>query len=275
MKPLETETRLAFQTNDQVIDLAVKEMPPRDNASGDDPKNPQPGLVWLGGFRSDMTGTKAQCMVDAAADLGIGSMRFDYSGHGASGGRLEDGSISDWVAQSLHVIRSRTSGPQILLGSSMGGWVALRLIQELQKTGDENRVAGLILIAPAPDFTKRLMEPKFSEVQKRELEEKGYLEEPSAYSDEPNIITRHLIEDGAKNSVLDDPLRLGVPVTILQGMNDPDVPWQHAMALVENLVDDDISVTLVKDGDHRLSRDQDLELLRRTISQMVERAVAA
>ena len=216
-----------------------------------------------------MEGTKALSMVEEASRLGCPSLRFDYSGHGSSGGKFVDGAISRWVDESLQVLLQHTKGPQILVGSSMGGWVALRLAQELKARGEQNRLAGMLLIAPAPDFATRLMEPVFTEEQRSELQDKGYIEEPSAYSDEPNIITRELIEDGRHNEVLTGDLAVGVPVRILQGMEDPDVPYGHALHLVECLAHDDVQMTLIKDGDHRLSRDEDIELLRRTIAQMV------
>ncbi|MEP1207184.1 MAG: alpha/beta hydrolase [Rhizobiaceae bacterium] len=229
----------------------------------------KPGLIWLGGFRSDMEGTKALAMVDEAARLGCPSLRFDYSGHGSSGGKFVDGTISRWVDESFAVLMGQTRGPQILVGSSMGAWVALRLAQELKKRGEQDRLAGLLLVAPAPDFATRLMEPAFSDAQRQELQERGYIEEPSAYSDEPNIITRDLIEDGRNNQVLTGDLAVGVSVRILQGMEDPDVPYSHALHLVECLAHDDVQMTLIKDGDHRLSRDEDIDLLRRTIGLMV------
>jgi pimeloyl-ACP methyl ester carboxylesterase len=162
-----------------------------------------PGLVWLGGYRSDMIGTKAETLDALAARSGHEFTRHDYSGHGESGGRFEDGTISRWLGESLAVFRAFTNGPQILVGSSMGAWIALRMIQELRKAGEGGRVAGLVLIAPAPDFTTELVEPQLSEEMRRDLEEKGRIEEPSEYSPEPNIYTRALIEDGRKNRVLE------------------------------------------------------------------------
>lgn len=223
------------------------------------------GFVWLGGFKSDMAGTKAEVMVDEAAAQGCDSLRFDYSGHGESGGEFVDGTISRWVDESLKVVLEKTIGPQILVGSSMGGWIALRLAHELANRAESDRLAGLLLIAPAPDFTAELMEPAFTEAQRNEMAEQGYIEEPSEYSDEPNIITRDLIEDGRNNLVLDKNIALGIPTHILQGMKDPDVPYQHALKLADTFVHDDVTMTLIKGGDHRLSRDEDLETLRRTM----------
>lgn len=257
------EIASSYQFNDDAGSLSLAVRTANENS------NEKPGFVWLGGFRSDMTGTKAQTMVEEAALIGSNSLRFDYSGHGESSGKFIDGTISKWVAQSLQIIRETTSGPQILVGSSMGGWIAIRVCQELEKLGEIDRVAGLLLIAPAPDFTSLLMEPEFSVEQRVEMEQNGFIEQESEYSDEPNIITKALIDDGHENSVLNGQLNLKAPVRILQGMEDPDVPYQHAMKLVHELMHDDVTITLVKGGDHRLSRDQDIELLRRTMQEMI------
>ena len=230
-----------------------------------------PGLVWLGGYRSDMAGTKAETLDGWARDHGHACLRHDYSGHGESGGRFEDGTISRWLGESLAVLRAFSGGPQILVGSSMGGWIALRMVQELDKAGDADRVAGLVLLAPAPDFTVELMEPELTGAQKRDLETKGYFEEHSEYSPEPNIYTRALFEDGRANRVLDGIVDTHCPVHIIQGMADPDVPHAHALKLVEHLPADDVTLTLVRDGDHRLSRPQDLDLLLRVVEGVATR----
>ena len=230
-----------------------------------------PGLVWLGGYRSDMAGTKAETLDGWAREHGYACLRHDYSGHGESGGRFEDGTISRWLGESLAVLRAFSEGPQILIGSSMGGWIALRMVQELDKAGDADRVAGLVLLAPAPDFTVELMEPELTGAQKRDLETKGYFEEHSEYSPEPNIYTRALFEDGRANRVLDGIVDTHCPVHIIQGMADPDVPHAHALKLVEHLPADDVTLTLVRDGDHRLSRPQDLDLLLRVVEGMATR----
>ena len=262
---METQFGLAHKWNGETVEIALK------TAEGKDAQN-KPGLVWLCGFRSDMDGTKAIAMVEEAEKLGCSSLRFDYSGHGSSGGVFEQGTISRWVVESLAVFMAHTKGPQILVGSSMGAWIALRLAQLLAERAMTSRLAGLLLIAPAPDFTSRLMEPSFSEAQLQSLQDAGFIEEPSAYSDEPNIITKALIEDGRINQVMSGNLTVGVPVRIVQGMQDPDVPFDHALQLVECLAHDDVQITLVRDGDHRLSRDEDIALLRRTIGQMVDQA---
>ena len=258
---METNQIYDFHDGLNHVDLAVKTAAASNGAG--------PGIVWLGGYRSDMTGTKAQALVAHAASLGVASLRFDYSGHGASDGKFEDGTISDWVKQSLAVLRTFSKGPQTLVGSSMGGWIALRLVQELQKLKETGRLAGLILIAPAPDFTLELAEPRFSEEQKEEMVTNGFVLEPSAYSDEPNVITRTFIEDGRQNLVLNSDLHVGVPVRILQGMKDLDVPYTHALKLVHALPHDDVVITMIKDGDHRLSRPQDIELLLQVTEDLV------
>lgn len=232
----------------------------RRNAGGN------PGVVWLGGFRSHMRGAKAEAIAAHARQQGLACCRHDYSGHGESGGRFGDGTISKWLAESLAVFKAFTSGPQILIGSSMGAWIALRMMQELQKTEAGGRVAGLLLIAPAPDFTSELHWPRLSDEQKQALETDGRIEVPSAYSpDEPTVLTRSLFEDGARNRVLDGIFETRCPVHIVQGMADPDVPFTHALRLAEHLPADDVTVTLVKDGDHRLSREQDIALILRTL----------
>ncbi len=228
-----------------------------------------PGLAWLGGYRSDMMGTKAEALDGWAERHGHAYVRHDYSGHGESGGLFTDGTISRWLAESLAVLNSFTQGPQILVGSSMGGWIALRMIQELRKAGDESRVAGLILLAPAPDFTMELMEPQLTDEQRRDIEERGFMEEKSDYSDEPNIYTRALFVDGRQNRVLQGLIETGCPVHIIQGMNDPDVPYSHAEKLVRHLPVCDVTLSLVRDGDHRLSRPQDIDMLLRAVDEMI------
>lgn len=229
-----------------------------------------PGLVWLGGYRSDMMGTKAEALDFWASDRGHACCRHDYSGHGESGGDFMDGTISRWLEESLAVFDAFCSeGSHVLVGSSMGGWVALRMVEELAKRGESNRLKALLLLAPAPDFTHELMKPELTDEQKDQLTTKGYMEEPSEYSPEPNVFTRALFEDGDANRVLKGSIETGCPVHIIQGMQDPDVPHTHAMKLVNFLPDEDVSMTLVKDGDHRLSRDQDIELLIRTVETLV------
>lgn len=230
-----------------------------------------PGVVWLGGYRSDMLGTKAETLAGWTARRGLAYLRHDYSGHGESGGDFPDGTISGWLAQSLAVFRRFTEGRQILVGSSMGAWIALRMAQELRKAG-EARVAGLVLLAPAPDFTAELVEPQLTDAQRRDLAEKGYFEEPSQYSGQPDIYTRALIEDGRDNLVMTGPIDTHCPVHILQGLADPDVPPAHAMKLASLLPADDVTLSLIPQGDHRLSRPQDLDMLIAAVEAMAERA---
>jgi pimeloyl-ACP methyl ester carboxylesterase len=230
-----------------------------------------PGAVWLGGYRSDMAGTKAEALDGWAAREGRAFVRHDYSGHGESGGAFRDGTISRWLAQSLAVFRAFTEGPQVLVGSSMGGWIALRMVQELNRAGEGGRIAGLLLLAPAPDFTVELMEPALSEDMRRDLDEKGFFEEHSQYSPEPKIYTRALFEDGRLNRVLDGVVDTHCPVHILQGMDDPDVPHTHALKLIEHLPADDVTLSLIRDGDHRLSRPQDIAMMIAALDGLIGR----
>lgn len=230
------------------------------------------GVCWLGGYRSDMAGTKAEA-IDAWAAAGTRPfLRHDYSGHGVSGGAFEDGTISRWLAESLAVFRARTSGPQVLVGSSMGAWIALRMVAELTADGgNRSPVAGLLLIAPAPDFTVELIEPRLTPAMRDEIERTGRLVEPSEYGPEPTVYTRALIEDGRLNRVMGGRIDTFCPVHILQGMRDPDVPHTHALKLAGLLPADDVTLTLVPDGDHRLSRPQDIALMLRALDALVSR----
>jgi len=228
-----------------------------------------PGLVWLGGFKSDMKGTKAQALADWAARAGRAFVRFDYSGHGESDGAFVEGTIGRWLAESLAVFDAFCRGPQILIGSSMGGWIALLLVKALRRrqASGPAQVAGLVLIAPAVDFTEELIWKRFTPAIRRELEETGAWALPSEYSPEPTIITKALIEEGRDHLLLGGTIETGCPVRILQGVADPDVPWQHAKALLARLACDDVVLTLVKDGDHRLSRPEDIERLITAIEE--------
>ena len=230
-----------------------------------------PGLFWLGGFKSDMKGTKAVALDQHAAKQGRACIRFDYSGHGESGGRFEDATISQWLEESLAVFGNRAKGPQIVIGSSMGGWMALLLARALAKDpslAKDAKLAGLVLIAPAPDFTEELMWKQFSDEIRNQIETTGQWERPSVYGDPPYAITKKLIEDGRKHLLLGQPIEVKCPVRILQGVLDPDVPWQHAMRLVSCLAQDDVAMTLVKDGDHRLSRPEDIQRLLKTVDEL-------
>jgi len=224
-----------------------------------------PGIVWLAGFKSDMASAKASALDEHCARRGQALLRFDYSGHGASGGRFEDGTVSRWLEESLAAIRRQTSGPQILAGSSMGGYLALLIARALAAAGEAARLAGMVLIAPAVDFTEALMWARASEAGRRAIIEEGVWERASAYSDQPYRIARDLIEDGRRHLLLGQTVRSFCPVRILQGMCDEDVPYRHALTLVEHMAGDPVTLTLIKDGDHRLSRPQDLALLLEAI----------
>lgn len=233
----------------------------------------KPGAVWLGGFRSDMLSTKAERIAEMAQADERGFLRFDYSGHGESEGAFEDGTIGSWTAQSLAVIRGLTDGPQILVGSSMGGWIALLVARALAAAGEAERLAGLVLIAPAVDFTEALMWDQFPEAVKNEMREKGLWMRPTEYAPEPYPVTMNLIEEGRKNLLFGSAIRSHCPVHILQGMEDPDVPWRHAMELVEHLAGDPVAITLIKDGDHRLSREEDIARLLAAVTAIGKQAV--
>jgi hypothetical protein len=220
-----------------------------------------PGIVFLGGFRSDMTGTKAEALSAFCAGTGRAFLRFDYSGHGASGGDFEAGSIGRWAADAEAAVEALTEGPQVLVGSSMGGWIALLLARQRPE-----RVAAFVGVAAAPDFTPRI-EAALPPAARAALEREGVWHRTSAYG-EPYPITRGLLEDGRRQLVLDAPFPLAVPVRLLQGQRDPDVPWETALRIAGTVTGDDVQVLLVKDGDHRLSRPQDLALLRRVVEEV-------
>ena len=228
-----------------------------------------PGLFWLGGFKSDMKGTKAQALADWATQAHRACVQFDYFGHGESEGAFADGTIGGWLADSLAVFDAFCRGPQILVGSSMGGWIALLLLRALRQRRQAGpaSVAGLVLIAPAVDFTEELMWKRFTPAIKHELEQNGCWQRPSDYGGEPYTITRRLIEEGRNHLLLGGMIETGCPVRILQGVADPDVPWQHAKALVARLASDDVVLTLIKDGDHRLSRSEDIDRLIRAVAE--------
>lgn len=231
-----------------------------------------PGLFWLGGFKSDMRGSKAEALDRWAEVQGRACTRFDYSGHGESGGAFVDGTIGRWLEESLEVFTTCCGGPQVIVGSSMGGWLALLLVRELRRRQKAGRTAkasvkGLVLIAPAVDFTEELMWKRFPAAVKREIEEKGSWSQPSAYSDEPYPITRGLIVEARDHLMFGYLIETGCPVRILQGVQDEDVPWNHTVELVSRFARDDVVLTLVKDGDHRLSRPEDIERLLAAVAE--------
>jgi pimeloyl-ACP methyl ester carboxylesterase len=223
-----------------------------------------PTVVFLPGFRSDMNGDKATALAAFCADRGVAMLRFDYSGHGASSGDFLDGTIGAWAADALAAMDGLTTGPVILVGSSMGGWIGL-----LTAVARPDRIAALVGIAAAPDFTQRLMWDAMMPVQRATLERDGVLYVPSQYGD-PTPITRGLIQDGANHQVLTGRIPIHCPVRLLHGQADPDVPWELALRVAEQVETPDVRVILVKDGDHRLSRPADLALLRQTVAALLD-----
>ena len=221
-----------------------------------------PTVVWLGGFKSDMTGTKAQALADQAVAVGRAFLRFDYSGHGESGGAFTDGTIGSWRADALAMIDTLTTGDLVLVGSSMGGWLAC-----LIALARPERVKGLVLVAPAADFPQALMAPEMTDADRAALARDGVWMRPSEYGD-PYPITRRFLEEAADWSLLPGPVGIDLPVRILQGGADPDVPWRHALALAEALTSQDQVFSLVRDGDHRLSRPQDIERLLAFVDEL-------
>jgi hypothetical protein len=223
-----------------------------------------PTVVWLGGFRSDMTGTKAEALADWAIAKGRAYLRFDYLGHGESSGDFEaKGTISRWREDALAVLDDLVDGRVILVGSSMGGWISC-----LVAMARPQRPAAMVLIAPAPDFTEKLMAPEIPPAGRAALAADGVWLRPSDYGD-PYPITRTLLEDGARWSILgSEPVPIDVPVRILQGGADPDVPWRDALELANALSGKDVTFTLIKDGDHRLSRPQDIARLIAAVEEL-------
>jgi len=220
-----------------------------------------PPVVWLGGLRSDMRATKAEALAAWAERFGRAFIRFDYAGHGESSGDFADWTMSHWIEDAQAVLAAHSRGPAVLVGSSMGGWVALLTTLQLRKTAPQLRPAGLVLIAPAVDFTEELMWAQMPEAIRETIIKDGVWQRPSEYSPEPMPITRALIEDGRRHLLFGHPLETGCPVHILQGMKDPDVPYGQALKLVEHLPHDPVVLTLIKDGDHRLSTPEDIARL--------------
>ncbi|PIT71059.1 alpha/beta hydrolase [Bartonella tribocorum] len=226
-----------------------------------------PGLVWLHGYQSDMLGSKATLVDQFAQKNDLSCLRFDYSGHGESEGDFFQGTISRWVSESLATFETYCEGPQILVGSSMGGWIALKLAMMLAKKNQ--KLAGMILIAPAPDFTQTLVEPELGPEEWKILEEKGYIERPAVGDEEPMPFTKKLIEDGRENCVMQGFIDVGCPIHILQGMEDDKIPYQHTLTLLDHLPLHDVTLTLVRDADHRFSRPQDLDCLETALRSLI------
>lgn len=226
----------------------------------------QTGVVFMGGFRSDMEGSKALALQAWCEAQGRAYLRFDYTGHGQSSGVFEDGCIGDWAADALYALDHLTDGPQLLVGSSMGGWIALLVARERLE-----RVAGLVGLATAPDFTEDLMWDTMTDAQRAELMDQGRVLEANDYDPcEPYVITKKLIEDGRKQLLLREPLNIKVPVRLIQGMKDADVPWETALKIQDALVGDDVEIQFVKAGDHRLSEAADLLRLERTVGTLLD-----
>lgn len=223
-----------------------------------------PGLFWLGGYASDMRGTKAEAIDAWADDNGIAYTRFDYSGHGESDGDFEDGLISSWTEDAAHVLATETQGPQILIGSSMGGWVAGLLLRHMPE-----KVAGMVLINPAPDFATELTPTQWPEDQWATLQREGRIEIPSEFDDSVMVYTKAMFDDGAKTRVLDQPLTAPCPIRMLSGMADEVVPYPHVIRYAEHIEGEDVAVTLIKGGDHRLSAPADIARMLDVIGELV------
>jgi pimeloyl-ACP methyl ester carboxylesterase len=251
----------------RLTSLTIESPPPKRTIAVRAREGKSPGLFWLGGFKSDMKGTKAEALDGWAQAQGRACLRFDYSGHGESGGDFNDGTIGRWLDESVEVYRQFAQGSQVLVGSSMGGWLALLLARSLRESKGGSPIAGMVLIAPAVDFTEELMWKQFPEKIKRQIMDKGAWMRPSEYSEAPYPITKELIEDGRKHLLLGGLIETGCPVHILQGVQDPDVPWRHAVELVSRFSRDDVVLTLIKDGDHRLSRPEDIARLMAAVAE--------
>ena len=250
--------------------LAFHATPARAGTAG-------PGIVFLGGFMSDMTGEKATTLERWAQRSGRAYLRLDYSGHGSSGGEFRDGTVGRWAEDALAVIEHVGShvagfdGPLLLVGSSMGGWIMVCVALALQRVGGRQHAAGLVGIAAAADFTHDLMPERLGPEILAQISERGFYETSSEYSDEPYIITRALIEDGDRQRVLNAPLELNMPVRLIHGTADADVPWTQSQKLMAALTSDDVELILIKDGDHRLSSPRDLARLVALIGRLIER----
>lgn len=224
-----------------------------------------PGVVFLPGFMSDMEGGKATHLEAWCKAEGRAFVRFDYQGHGESDGKFTDGTIGLWAKDAIAVIDRLTEGPQIIVGSSMGGWIGL-----LAAKARPGRVKAFVGLAAAPDFTVRMWNEEFDEAIRAEVLANGYMQRPCDYGDDPYTITKALIEDGWQNRVLGAPLNLNMPVRLIQGTEDPDVPWQTAQRIADRIAGEDTEVILVPGGDHRLSRDSDLARLSRVVGELAE-----
>lgn len=222
-----------------------------------------PTIVFFPGFMSDMEGSKALALDGFCAERGQAYIRFDYSGHGQSSGKFTDGTIGAWKDDALAVVDQLTEGPLVLVGSSMGGWIGLLVALERK-----DRVQAYVGLAAAPDFTRELCWNQYSDEIKATLKKDGVYYEACDYGDDPYAITMNLIEEGDQHLLLDKPIELDCPVRLIQGMKDPDVPYKTAERIAENLTSEDVVITYVKNGDHRLSGDDDLKRLCRTVKEI-------
>ena len=229
-------------------------------------KGGAPGVVFLGGFMSDMEGSKALALEAMCRRQNRAFVRFDYSGHGQSSGKFEDGTIGLWLRDALAVIDTLTEGPQILVGSSMGGWISLLLAKARRA-----RVAAFVGVAAAPDFTVRMWNDEFSDSQRSDVLRDGFIKIPTDYGDEPYTITKALIDDGWQNRVAHGPIHLDIPVRLIQGLEDADVAWQTALSIADKITGNDVELTLVPGGDHRLSNNKDLERLEDAVCLLAKK----
>ena len=244
--------------------IAYHHVPARhDLAEMSVPRN-HPGILFCGGFKSDMTGSKALYLETFCRDRGISFTRFDYQGHGQSSGHFLEGSIGQWSEDACAILDHVTQGPQIIVGSSMGGWIMLNLVKIRPE-----KCKALVGIAAAPDFTEDLMWAQFPESVQQLLETEGQFKQPSEYSEDPYIITHHLITEGRRHLCLREPIPFSGPIRLLHGLKDQDVPWQVSQKIMAQALSKDVTLTLVKEGDHRLSEEQDLKRLGITLEQLL------
>ena len=223
----------------------------------------QPGLIFMSGFMSDMNGSKALALEQHCQERGLAFLRFDYMGHGNSSGNFADGTIGLWAQNALTAFDELTEGPQIIIGSSMGGWMMI-----LTAVSRPERVAGLVGIAAAPDFTEDLLPKQLTKIQLSKIQEDGFVVIPSEY-ETPYTITKTLLDDGTQHLVLRNEIPLDCPVRLLHGLEDTSVPWETALKIQNMVRSKDVEVTLIKNGDHRLSREEDLEKLKKTVMEIV------
>ena len=223
-----------------------------------------PGVIFLHGLMSDMDGGKALAVEEFCKKRGNAFLRFDCQGHGQSDGLFKDGTIERWSNDTVDMLENIVEGPQILIGSSMGGWNML-----LSAMKHPDQIAGLIGIAAAPDFTEDLMMEDLTHEQHHTIQQQGYVELPSDYGDDPYVISKALLDNGRENLVLRRRIPLEIPVRLIHGMEDPDVPWQTALRISQMMESKDVEIQFVKNGDHRLSEDHDLARLTRTLEALL------